>query len=101
MSTYFHSARDRIPDTLVLEHGVVMTIKTGVSLVQGIFEVDPFELPPFLQDCELDRRQMSPVFLHNLWLVHGMFHHAEIGAREQGYNSLGRLKQPRSQSLSE
>jgi len=48
VSTYLHSARNRIPDTLVLEHRVVTTIEMTIALVQGIFEIDPFELPPFL-----------------------------------------------------
>jgi len=48
VSTYFHSARNRISDTLVLEHGVVTTIEMTIALVQGIFEIYPFELPLFL-----------------------------------------------------
>jgi len=47
VSTYFHSARNRISDTLVLEHGVVTAIEVTIALVQGILEIYPFELPPF------------------------------------------------------
>ena len=66
--TYLHSARDRIPDTLVLKHGVVTTLEITITLFQGIFEIDPFELSPFLflQDRETDRGQMLSVILHIL-----------------------------------
>jgi len=101
VSTYFHSARDRIPDTLVLKHEVFTAIEMTIAEVQGILEIDPFELSPFLYDREIIRGQGLPVFLHILRLVHSLFHHVEIGARGQGYNGLESLKQPWSQPPSE
>jgi hypothetical protein len=94
--TYFQSARDRTPDTPFLKHGVVVTIKMTIAEVQGIIETNSFELSPFHQDPEIDWRQWLPVMLHDFYLVCGLFHHEEIGARGQGHNNLSRLKQPQS-----
>ena len=89
-STYLHSAQDRVPGILVLEHEAAAAITEGQVL----------RVCRSYPSREVNWTHGFPAFLRGFAFVLGLLHQVKIWAHEQGSNRV-RLKPTKSQFVPE